>query len=107
MKRILFICSRNKLRSPTAEEIFRGHPGVETDSAGLADDAEVPLSADQIEWADVILVMEPIHKTRLNRRFKDLLGGKRIAILGIPDHYGYMEEALIRSLKSKCAPYLS
>lgn len=79
---------------------------METDSAGLADDAEVPLSADQIEWADVILVMEPIHRTRLTRRFKDRLGRKRIAVLGIPDNYVYMDEELIRLLKSKCAPYL-
>ena len=106
MRRILFICSRNKLRSPTAEAIFRGHPGVETDSAGLADDAEVPLCADQVEWADVILVMEPIHRTRLNRRFKDRMGRKKIAVLGIPDKYDYMDEALIRLLKAKCAPYL-
>jgi predicted protein tyrosine phosphatase len=106
VRRILFICSRNKLRSPTAEAVFSGHPGVETDSAGLADDADVPLSADQIEWADVILVMEPIHKTRLNRRFKERLGGKKIGVLGIPDKFDYMDEALVRLLKSKCAPYL-
>lgn len=79
---------------------------METDSAGLADDADVPISADQIEWADVILVMEPIHKTRLNRRFKDRLGGKKIGVLGIPDKFDYMDEALVRLLKSKCAPYL-
>jgi predicted protein tyrosine phosphatase len=106
VRNILFICSRNRLRSPTAEAVFSGHPGVETDSAGLADDAEVPLCADQIEWADVILVMEPIHKTRLNRRFKTRLGGKKVAVLGIPDNYGYMDESLVRLLKSKCAPYL-
>lgn len=106
VRHILFLCSRNKLRSPTAEAVFRDHPDVETDSAGLADDAEVPLSADQIEWADVILVMEPIHKTRLNRRFKDRLGRKKIAVLGIPDNYDYMDEALIRLLRAKCATHL-
>jgi predicted protein tyrosine phosphatase len=50
--------------------------------------------------------MEPIHRTRLTRRFKDRLGRKRIAVLGIPDNYVYMDEELIRLLKSKCAPYL-
>ena len=58
MNRILFVCSRNKLRSPTAETIFATHPEVEVDSAGLNDDAVVPLSPEQIEWADLILVME-------------------------------------------------
>jgi len=42
----LFICSRNRLRSPTAEAIFARWPGVESDSAGLGSDADVPLSSD-------------------------------------------------------------
>lgn len=50
MTRALFICSRNRLRSPTAERLFADWPGVESDSAGLASDAEVPLSAEQVEW---------------------------------------------------------
>lgn len=56
--RALFICSRNRLRSPTAESIFAHWPNVDTDSAGLAPDADVPLTADQLEWAEVIFVME-------------------------------------------------
>ena len=34
MKRALFICSRNRLRSPTAEQVFASWQDVETDSAG-------------------------------------------------------------------------
>lgn len=44
MHRVLFICSRNRLRSPSAERLFADWPGVETDSAGLAADAETPWS---------------------------------------------------------------
>jgi len=106
MKRLLFICSRNKLRSPTAETIFADHPGIETDSAGLAPDAEVPLCEDQLEWADLIIVMEKIHRDRLNRNFKKAIGGKRIAVLNIPDDYDYMDEELIHLLKQRCKPYL-
>lgn len=105
-KRLLFLCSQNKLRSPTAEAIFSGHPGVETDSAGLNNDAEVPLSVEQIEWADLILVMEKAHRTRLNRKFKSALAGKRIAVLNIPDDYDFMDPALIDLLKTRCALYL-
>ena len=105
-KRLLFLCSQNKLRSPTAEAIFSGHPGVETDSAGLNNDAEVPLSVEQIEWADLIIVMEKAHRTRLNRKFKSALAGKRIAVLNIPDDYDFMDPALIGLLKTRCAPYL-
>ena len=104
---LLFLCSRNKLRSPTAEAIFSGRPGVEVDSAGLSDDAEVPVSLDQIEWADIILVMEKIHREKLNRRFGEALAGKRIRVLGIPDNYGYLDPALIRVLESKCRGFFS
>ncbi len=107
MKHILFLCSRNKLRSPTAEEIFRNHPGIEVDSAGLAPDAEVPLSSEQIEWADVVIVMENVHRQRLNRKFGKSLAGKRVVVLGIPDKYPYMDAELISLLKLKSRQYLS
>ena len=105
-RRLLFICSQNKLRSPTAETVFANYPGVETDSAGLNHDAEVPLSVEQLEWADLILVMEKAHRARLNRLFGRALGGKRVVVLNIPDEYECMEPALIELLKVRCAPYL-
>jgi predicted protein tyrosine phosphatase len=106
-KRILFLCSRNRLRSPTAEAIFADHPAVDVDSAGLSPDAEVPVSEEQILWADVILVMENSHRSRLNRRFRKILAGKRVAVLGIPDNYDFMEPSLIALLKLRCAPHLT
>ncbi len=106
MKRILFLCSRNKLRSPTAAATFQDVAGVETDSAGLNNDALVPLSVEQIEWADLILVMESAHKTRLNRKFKKHLAGKRIAVLDVPDDYEYGDDDLVELLKARCAGYL-
>ena len=106
-KHLLFLCSRNRLRSPTAETIFREYPGVETDSAGLSPDAELRLSAEQVEWADLIFVMEAVHRQRLQKAFGKLLAGKKVVILGIPDDYDYMDPALVDLLKLRCAPYLS
>jgi len=103
---LLFICSRNKLRSPTAEAIFAGRPGVEVDSAGLSPDAEVPLEAEQIEWADLILVMEKAHRSRLNRNFGKFLADKKVVVLDIPDEYDFMDARLISLLESRCARYL-
>jgi predicted protein tyrosine phosphatase len=105
-KRILFLCSQNKLRSPTAEAVFAGHPAVEVDSAGLNNDAEVPLSEEQLEWADLILVMERAHRSRLNRKFGKSLAGKRVVVLNIPDDYDFMDPVLIDLLKQRCAPYI-
>lgn len=105
-RRILFVCARNRLRSPTAETIFATHPGVEVDSAGLNEDAVVPLSPEQIAWADLILVMEKVHRTKLAKKFRKYLGGKRVAVLGIPDKYDYMDPALVELLKRKCAGFI-
>lgn len=106
MKRALFICSRNRLRSPTAEQIFSAWPDVETDSAGLAVDAEVVLSSEQLAWATIVFVMEKAHKNRLATKFRASLNGKRVICLDIPDNYEYMQPELIALLEAKAARFL-
>ncbi|OEZ58014.1 low molecular weight protein tyrosine phosphatase family protein [Duganella sp. HH105] len=106
MKRALFICSQNRLRSPTAEQIFSSWPDVETDSAGLGGDATVPLSSDQIAWANIIFVMEKAHRNRLSTKFRSFLNGKRIICLDIPDDYEYMQPELIKLLEAKAGKFL-
>lgn len=106
MKKVLFLCSRNRLRSPTAEHVFSTWPDIETDSAGLLADADVPLSTEQIEWADVIFVMEKTHRTRLSKRFRKHLNGKRVICLDILDNYEYMDPALVRLLEAKAGKFL-
>ena len=99
----------NRLRSPTAETIFCENDGISVDSAGLNRGADVMLSAEQIEWADLILVMEKMHLRKLNekhRQHRQHLKGKRIVVLGIPDDYEYMDEELIEILQRKCNQYL-
>lgn len=102
----LFICSQNKLRSPTAEHIFAKWPNVETDSAGLNNDAEVSLSPEQIAWADIIFVMEKAHRTKLSKQFRKHLNGKRVVCLDIPDEYDFMDEALVKLLEAKVGRFL-
>ena len=106
MMRALFICSRNRLRSPTAEQVFASWPNVETDSAGLASDAAVPLSSEQIAWANIIFVMEKSHRSRLSSRFQTHLGGKRVVCLDIPDNYEYMQPELVQLLEVKAGRFL-
>ena len=106
MTRLLFICSRNRLRSPTAEQVFASWPNVETDSAGLALDAELMLSADQVEWADVIFVMEKAHRAKLALRFGPELSGKKVVCLDIPDNYDFMQAELVTLLERKVPPHL-
>jgi predicted protein tyrosine phosphatase len=106
LKRALFICRQNRLRSPTAEQIFAAWPDVETDSAGLGGDATVPLSSEQIAWATIIFVMEKAHRNRLSAKFRPYLNGKRVICLDIPDDYDYMQPELIKLLEVKVGKFL-
>ena len=106
MKKILFICSKNRLRSPTAEAVFSEYEGLEVDSAGLDREAEVPLCSEVIQWADLIFVMEKSHRSKLSKQFQPWLKGKRVICLDIPDEYEYMEPILVELLKKKVLPLL-
>lgn len=106
MKKLLFVCSQNRLRSPTAETVFSNYPGLEVDSAGLDREAEIPLCSEAIEWAEIIFVMEKSHRNKLSNKFQPWLKNKRVVCLDIPDNYEYMEPALVELLKKKVLPLL-
>jgi predicted protein tyrosine phosphatase len=106
MRRVLFVCGRNKLRSPTAERIFSSYPRLEVASAGLNDDSATPLSAELLEWADVIFVMEKTHRSKLSRRYGKHLKKQRIICLDIPDKFEYMDEKLVRLLRAVVPKHL-
>jgi predicted protein tyrosine phosphatase len=104
--RVLFVCSRNRLRSPTAEEVFATYDGIETASAGLNNDASTTVTEELLAWADVIFVMEKAHLNRLNRKFRAQTKGKRVVVLGIPDNYEFMESALVEILERRVRTHL-
>lgn len=106
MKNVLFVCSQNKLRSPTAEQVFADWPGIEASSAGTNNDAENPLSAEQVEWADIVFVMEKAHRNKMQAKYRSALKGKRLICLNIPDDYDFMDPALIQLLKAKVPQHL-
>lgn len=106
VRHVLFVCSQNRLRSPTAEQVFADWPGIETASAGLKPEAENPVTPELLEWADLIVVMEPVHKRRLGERFQRWLRDRRVVVLGIPDEYDFMAPELVQLLKQKVSPLL-
>lgn len=97
---ILFICSRNQWRSPTAEQVWRDHPDWSVHSAGTSRNAKRRVTADLIRWADVIFVMEHKHKSRLSADFFRLLECKPVHVLDIPDEYHYMDPELVEIFKA-------
>lgn len=94
---LLFVCSRNKWRSKTAETIFKDSPNVMVKSAGTSKVAERKISRELVSWADLIYVMERKHKEIIEEKFGSL--ETKIIVLEIPDEYQYMDEELIKELK--------
>ena len=103
---ILFVCSENRLRSPTAAAVFSEYEGIETISAGTNSDCDCPVSGDLIAWADVVLVMEKTHRNKVAKRFRELLRDKKLAVLDIPDNYEFMDPLLITLLKGRVPRYV-
>lgn len=103
---LLFVCSENRLRSPTAEAVFSKYPGINAIGAGTNSDAETPVSGDLIQWADVIFVMETSHRNKISKKYKQLLSGKRLVCLDIPDVYECMQPELIKVLEAKVPKYV-
>jgi predicted protein tyrosine phosphatase len=103
---LLFICSRNQWRSPTAETIWQKQPGINARSAGTAASARHRLSADDIHWASVILVMEDKHKAQLMAEFGAEVRGKPVHVLDIPDEYRYMDPELVEQITEAVASIL-
>ena len=107
MQRVLFICSQNRLRSPTAQRVFSTWPGIEVASAGIAADAMVPVTPELLQWADTIFVMEKSHRNRLLKKYKSHLKGRRVICLDIPDQYEFMDPVLVRLLEVTVPRYLT
>ena len=95
--RVLFICNQNQNRSKTAETLFRKQ--FQTRSAGLYN--EHPVTQEQLDWADVIVVMEDEQRTELSRRFPRFYLQKRIISLNIPDIYIKNQPELVKELQKK------
>lgn len=98
MKKVLFICSKNRLRSRTAETVFSESIKLDVRSAGTDSDAIKQVTPEMIKWAEVIFVMEEYHKLKIINQFKAQIKDQRIICLDIPDIFEYMDPQLIEIL---------
>ncbi len=106
MLKILFICGKNKMRSPTADVHFSSYAGIQTDSAGVSRDADQLLTPEQIEWSDIIFFMERKYLKRVSDKFGKQLAFKKVICLGIPDVYQFMQAELVELLVQKIEPHI-
>jgi predicted protein tyrosine phosphatase len=99
--KILFVCSRNRRRSLTAETIFKPIPEWDVRSAGTEAGARIKVAAGNLGWADVIVVMEKRHKERLRQKYPKALAEKPCVCLFIADDYEFMDAELVAVLRTK------
>jgi len=106
MRKVLFVCTANLQRSPTAENLFHGWKGIwEARSAGIMPDSlGNPLTQELIDWANLVIVMEPIHSQYIHANFR--CGPDKLHVLNIPDKYFRQDPELVRELRKKVPPIL-
>ena len=103
---ILFVCGRNQWRSPTAARVYANDQRIEVRSAGISPQSAHRVSQRDLEWADLVLVMESEHKVRLRKMVKGLQLPP-IECLEVPDDYGFMDESLVTLIKDGTESYLT
>ena len=101
IRNILFICSGNRDRSPTAEKIWKEVESLSVRSAGTSKDAVREVTIEDVQWADIIFVMEKKHEERIITKFTRAIKYKDIHVLDIHNDYKFMNPELVEILKSK------
>jgi predicted protein tyrosine phosphatase len=106
IRKLLFVCSRNKIRSLTAEKLLIGS-SYQVRSAGTRAGARIVVTEGHLGWADVIFCMEKSHLSRLREKYPEALAGKRVVCLHIPDEFELMQPELLDELRARLAPYVT
>lgn len=103
MMKILFVCTGNLERSPTAEAMFKGRDDLEVKSAGTGSMAFNLISRELIDWADRIFVMENKHRACIIKMVPK--SENKIVVLDIPCRYGWNSPILKEMLRKKLSKY--
>lgn len=96
----------NQWRSPTAERLYRDHPGLSVLSAGTSPQARRTISAKLLHWADVVIVMEDAHKRYIRQAFPKEAATVSLHVLELPDLYPFMDAELQEELRAVIDPIL-
>ena len=104
--KLLFVCTENMERRPTAEDLFKDSRKVEAKSCGTGILARKKVNDYALRWADKIFVMEQHHKDYILEHFP-FAKKKEIKVLDVLDVYPRNDGELVEILKKKLKIYLS
>jgi predicted protein tyrosine phosphatase len=97
--KVLFVCGKNKRRSPTAEKIFKNDQRMLVRSAGTGETSRRRLTEGDLLWADLILVMQRKYASQIRVKYGHLDLKAPVHSLEITDDYTFMDPKLIALLK--------
>lgn len=60
-----------------------------------------------IEWADLVIVMEEHHKRRLRESYRPALDETVVEVLHIEDRYQFMDPELVSELRAAVDPLIA
>ena len=100
---VLFVCTENLARSPTAAVLFRelqGQVGRHNARAvGTAPHAPQRLTTRELAWAELVAVMEPRHLGTIIAKWPQQ--AKKVVVLQVEEHLASSERDLRRILEPK------
>jgi protein-tyrosine phosphatase len=96
---VLFVCGKNRRRSPTAEKIFKNDSRINPRSAGTSEDSKRRLQAADFAWADLVVCMERKYLARIKNLFPRVENMPPIECLNISDSYTFMNPKLVGMLR--------
>jgi len=100
-RKVLFVCTANQQRSPTAERLYKNDPRFDVQSAGTHTIMGHAVSDKLLEWADDVVVMEEMHARAIRREFPQSVQSVQMHVLGIPDIYEYMDTRLQQEIRER------
>lgn len=103
---VLFVCTMNKWRSPTAEKIYKKHPLLNVRSAGTSSKARRKISIGDVRWADLIILMEEKHCERIRAEFRQEIDFCELHVLDVEDRFQFMDPQLVAELMDNIDPIL-
>lgn len=105
-RRVLFVCTQNKVRSLTAEHLYRVRPDLDVKSCGTATFAKNQLTKDLLKWAEVVFTFDDSQMDVIEKNFSAEAQSRIVVCLGLPDIFTYKSDALVVKLTAKLDPYL-
>lgn len=100
-RKVLFVCTANQQRSPTAERLYQDDPRFEVRSGGTDALFGRRVTPEDLEWADLVVVMEDRHERRIRSEFPQSAENTEVVVLDIPDVYQFMDQRLQREIKER------